>query len=144
MFRAVRRIRARTIEEFFDVGYAASRCGLPKSNRIGIVTVSGGVGVLMADDAIENGLDVCGDARLTRKRASKRWCRSRAPRNPLDTTGQVSSDITLLDQSVEIMLAQASMICSLRFNRRPDCRRSSGRIWQPSQGRCARATRMSQ
>ena len=95
--------RARTIEEFFDVGYAVSRCGLPKSNRIGIVTVSGGVGVLMADDAIEHGLDVV-EMPASAQTAIKALVPFASPRNPLDTTGQVSADRTLLERSVEVML----------------------------------------
>ncbi|MDE2361692.1 MAG: acetate--CoA ligase family protein [Hyphomicrobiales bacterium] len=96
--------RAKTIEEFFDIGLAISSLGLPKSNRIAIVTVSGGVGVLMADDALEAGLDVA-ETPADAQAKIKELVSFAAPRNPVDTTGQVASDRTLLDKVLNIVLA---------------------------------------
>ena len=41
--------RAQSIEEFFDIACAAAVAGMPRNGRTGIVTVSGGVGVLLAE-----------------------------------------------------------------------------------------------
>src|SRR3546814_5766307 len=58
LFRQYNAHRARSIDEFFDVGYACTAGRFPKGNRFGIVTVSGGVGILMADVAAARGLEV--------------------------------------------------------------------------------------
>ena len=50
--------RAHSIDEFFDVAYAASLKKYPKSEKIAFASISGGLGILMADRAIEHGLDV--------------------------------------------------------------------------------------
>ena len=99
--------RAKTIEEFFDVGLAVSRLGLPRGNRVGIVTVSGGVGVLMADDAIEAGLDVA-ELPADAQAAIKAMVPFAAPRNPVDTTGQVAADPTLLDRTLDLVAGSGS------------------------------------
>src|SRR5271170_15500 len=43
--------RVETTEQMLDLTYALSRTALPRGNRLGIVTISGGAGVLMADAA---------------------------------------------------------------------------------------------
>ena len=50
--------RAGDTEELVDVTYACGLGVLPKGPRIGFLTVSGGVGIQMADTAIAAGLDV--------------------------------------------------------------------------------------
>ncbi|MGL4285124.1 MAG: acetate--CoA ligase family protein, partial [Phreatobacter sp.] len=48
--------RARTTEELIDVVEALARRGPLAGNRLGVLTISGGAGVLMADDAEAAGL----------------------------------------------------------------------------------------
>ena len=50
--------RADTTEELLDVAYACTGGIYPNSNRIGLITLSGGVGAQMADHAKGAGLDV--------------------------------------------------------------------------------------
>jgi len=95
--------RAHGIEEFFSIGYALSVGRLPPNDKLGLLTVSGGVGALMADDAADAGLDVA-----PMPEAAQRWLTERvpfaAPRNPVDVTGQVTSDPSLLDDTAQMML----------------------------------------
>lgn len=51
-------IRARTLEELLQVGAAFLRQPLPRGRRVGIVTAGGGWGVIAADAAAEQGLEV--------------------------------------------------------------------------------------
>jgi acyl-CoA synthetase (NDP forming) len=99
--------RAHSIEEFFDLGCAAAVAGLPRNPRTGIVTVSGGVGVLMADHAAMNGLEL---PELSAQTQS--MIRDLVPfagtRNPLDVTGQVINDMSLLTKSLEAMAQDAA------------------------------------
>jgi len=49
---------ARDISEFFGIAASASIAKLPGDRSLGLFTVSGGVGVLMADEALDAKLDV--------------------------------------------------------------------------------------
>ncbi|HEV7912613.1 MAG TPA: CoA-binding protein, partial [Albitalea sp.] len=58
LFRQYGVYRARSIDELFDVAYACSVSRTPpKGNRLGLLTVSGGVGALMADAADDYAMD---------------------------------------------------------------------------------------
>ncbi|WP_194724967.1 acetate--CoA ligase family protein [Noviherbaspirillum malthae] len=95
--------RARTIEDFFNIAYALSISGVPEKGKLGLLTVSGGVGVLMADDAADGNLDVA-----PMPQAAQDWLLEQvpfaAPRNPVDITGQVTSQLDLIETTARVML----------------------------------------
>ena len=77
-------IRAQTVDELFDLAMAFSNQPLPQGNRVAIVTNAGGPGIIAADTAESNGLDV---VRLTADTEEK--LRSGLPeeasvKNPVD------------------------------------------------------------
>lgn len=88
VFRQHGVIRADSIEACFDAAYAAAIAGLPRGRRAGLYTVSGGAGVLMADEAAARGLEVpaLSDAAQAKVLAMIPFA---GVRNPLDITGQV-------------------------------------------------------
>ncbi|WP_332888381.1 acetate--CoA ligase family protein [Candidimonas nitroreducens] len=106
LFRQHGAWRARNIEEFFDIAHCVAVSGLPARPQVGLLTVSGGVGVMMADDAAAAGLDV---AELPAAAQAK--IRARVPfastRNPVDLTGQVTAEPELLEAAARIMLGEA-------------------------------------
>lgn len=106
--------RAHTIEAFFDIAHGLAVCGLPRNTQVGLLTVSGGVGVMMADAAAEAGLDV---AELPQ--AAQARIRARAPlaatRNPVDITGQVTAEPELIEAAARIMLEDGGYGCLLVF-----------------------------
>ena len=55
--------RAHSIDELMDVAYACSMKRYPPNNRVGLITVSGGVGILMADQAEQAFLEEEGERR---------------------------------------------------------------------------------
>ncbi|OWU83119.1 hypothetical protein ATO6_19850 [Oceanicola sp. 22II-s10i] len=89
VFRQYNVVRADSIEECLDIAYAASIAGLPKGPRVGLYTVSGGAGVLMADMAEARGLTVPEFSRETQDKVLA-MVPFAGTRNPLDITGQVS------------------------------------------------------
>ncbi|WP_332610041.1 acetate--CoA ligase family protein [Achromobacter sp. ESBL13] len=105
LFRQYGALRARSIEDFFNLGYALDTWQQrPKGKRLGIFTISGGVGALMADEAEEAGLslpepDAAAQARLLERVPFA------GPRNPVDVTGQVVSEPGLLLATADDMLA---------------------------------------
>ena len=50
--------RARTTDELLDVAYALSKGLLPKGPRVGVISISGGVGVQIADFVSDAGLEM--------------------------------------------------------------------------------------
>lgn len=58
IFRECGAYRARSIEEMIDVAYLVSVSGLPRNREISVLTVSGGIGILLADAAAELGLEL--------------------------------------------------------------------------------------
>ncbi|MDP9880929.1 acyl-CoA synthetase (NDP forming) [Variovorax boronicumulans] len=103
VFRQYGVLRARNLTEFFDLAHSAAVAGRPRDRSIGLFTLSGGVGALMADEASAQGLD----ARPLSEAAQdtlRRWVPFAAPRNPVDITGQVTNDMTLIDRTARVML----------------------------------------
>ncbi len=95
--------RARDIAEFFGIAASASIATLPADRSIGLFTLSGGVGVLMADEAHDRGLDVRPmpqDAQAT----IRSWVPFAGPANPVDITGQVTNDLALIERTARLML----------------------------------------
>tara|TARA_R110000751_G_scaffold30663_19_gene78330 strand:- start:1942 stop:4074 length:2133 start_codon:yes stop_codon:yes gene_type:complete len=90
-------IRARSIEELFSLGYALDRLPLPRSRRLGVVTGSGGVGVLLADDAASRGLEVAPLSAEVGRRI-KEIVPYAGVSNPVDVTGQVLNDPALFER----------------------------------------------
>ena len=95
--------RAGDTEELLDVTYACSLGVLPKGPRIGLLTVSGGVGIQMADAAVAVGLDVAPMPETAQARM-KTLLPYAATRNPVDATAQVFNDPELIDAYLDIML----------------------------------------
>ena len=97
--------RARNEEHMLDIVEVLGACTLPAGRGIGIVTQSGGAGVLMADRAEEMGLQVAELAPQTRDALSKVIPGFGTTGNPVDVTGQFVADPRLLLDSVRIVMA---------------------------------------
>ncbi len=95
--------RAGDTEELLDVTYACRLGVLPMGPRIGFLTVSGGVGIQMADAAVAAGLDVAAMPESAQKRL-KSLLPFAATRNPVDATAQVFNNPELIDAYLDIML----------------------------------------
>ena len=101
LFRQFGVYRADSIEEFFDIARSCVVGTRPANERVAMVTVSGGVGVLMADDANRRGLDVAPMPDAAQRQMLE-LVPFAAARNPIDVTGQVLNDPTLLDKAIEL------------------------------------------
>lgn len=94
--------RADSIDELFDVAQACANGRLPTGRNVGILTVSGGAGVLMADEASSRGLAVPLVPEATRAKMLK-LVPFAGVNNPVDVTAQVLSDMSLLPKFLEMM-----------------------------------------
>ncbi len=105
LFRQYGVLRAQTIEEFFNLGYALSVLpARPHKRTLGVLTISGGVGALMADDAEDAGLAMPAMPEAAQQRLLARIPYA-GPRNPVDVTGQAVSEQGLLEAAALDMLA---------------------------------------
>lgn len=106
--------RARTIEEQLDVVYAAHRARPAAGRRLGMVTLSGGVGAQLCDAADRYGLELPELPEQARERV-----RSLLPyatvANPIDCTAQVLQDSDVLTAAVETILDQRSYDSLIAF-----------------------------
>jgi len=95
--------RASTTAEQLDIAAACSRGVYPKSNSLGIFTMSGGFGIQMADDAELVGLDVkpMPDKAQEELKAMLPYA---SPRNPVDATAQAVTDLPLMTSFISAML----------------------------------------
>ena len=98
-------IRARNEEHMLDMVEGFAYCGLPQGCGLGIVTQSGGAGVLMADRAEELGLTVPVLGTATQRALQQTIPGFGASGNPVDVTGQFLGDPALLRESVKIVMA---------------------------------------
>lgn len=95
--------RAETTEEQLDIAEACLRGIFPQGRSLGIVTLSGGVGVQMCDAAEKYGLDVTpmpADA----QQELKALLPFAAVANPIDTTAQMMNDMSLVTKNFRIVL----------------------------------------
>ncbi len=114
LFRQYGVHRADTFEELVQVAYAGSFGRYPAGRRLGIVTVSGGVGVLMADAAIAHGLSVPEMPAAVQRRL-KELIPFAGTRNPVDTTAQMINNIDLIRENLRLMLEQGGVDAIVLF-----------------------------
>ena len=95
--------RAHSLEEFFDIAAACAVGVLPRNDRVGLVTVSGGIGVLMADTAVRAGLEVPAMPETAQEKI-RTLVSFAAARNPVDITGHAVNVPTLTDQALAIVI----------------------------------------
>ncbi len=114
VFEEVAAWRASSIEEMVDGALACAQRCFPRGRRLGIVTISGGIGVLMADAAAAAGLELppLPDAAQAAIRAMLPFA---SPRNPVDATAQIVNDKTLLDRSMAVVVEQGGFDIVLVF-----------------------------
>src|SRR5690606_17154145 len=82
--------RANTIEQMLDIAYLCTHLPLPANAQAGILTVSGGIGVLMTDDAERHGIDIPSIPPALQNRIHG-LVPFAIGDNPLDTTAQVGA-----------------------------------------------------
>ncbi|MBO0737560.1 MAG: acetate--CoA ligase family protein, partial [Alphaproteobacteria bacterium] len=105
VFRQLGVERAVTPEDLIEIAYACTRGRLPRSRRLAVMTVSGGAGVLMADAAEREGVE------LTPLSAEAQaevlgWVPFAAARNPIDLTAQPMNEPALIDKGFDLLLGR--------------------------------------
>jgi acyl-CoA synthetase (NDP forming) len=95
----------------------AFRCGrLPKGNRLAIITISGGAGILMTDECIARGMQV---PKLAQQTAEK--LRSFVPAygsllNPVDVTAAIFNNTELIGLTLQAIVDDPNVDCVAMIN----------------------------
>jgi acyl-CoA synthetase (NDP forming) len=114
VFREYNVHRAQTLDELVDVAYGCAAGVFPKSNRLGVVTLSGGVGIQMADAAADLGLEL---PRMPDEAQQKvlAMVPFAGPANPVDTTAQVVNDWTMFTNILGIVADEGNVHSVVSF-----------------------------
>lgn len=113
VLRAHGAIRVCDTEQMLDFAYVARKRIYPVENSLGVVTVSGGAGIVASDEAEQQELPMppMPEDAQTELRALLPFC---APVNPVDCTAQALNDLSLFQKFTHAALAKggyASVIC---------------------------------
>lgn len=118
-------LRARNTEEALDIAYAATKRIYPVHNTLGVLTVSGGAGVLISDAAEALGFDMPAmpEAAQAALKAKISFC---APRNPVDCTAQTFNQPALIGEFAESLVTDGGYSSILAFFTQAGGSRSMG------------------
>lgn len=93
LFKQTGVIRVYSVEEMIDIVYLLERInGAPKGNNLAIVTTSGGAGILLADRASDNNINVPALNEETQEEVEKYIPAFGSAFNPVDVTAQVINE----------------------------------------------------
>lgn len=114
VFRDSGAIRADSAEQLLDFAEVAAHGIYPSRNRLGVMTVSGGAGVLMSDAAEAHGIEMPAMPQATQDRL-RAVLPFAAFRNPLDCTAHLVNDHSLLDSFLGAMMDEGDYDAILSF-----------------------------
>lgn len=107
-------VRAQTTDHLLDVARTATRRIFPVDNTLGVITVSGGAGVIVSDAAELHGLAMpeMPAAAQQQLKALIPFC---APRNPVDCTAQYMNDLSIAGRFAEAVVSEGGYGAILAF-----------------------------
>ena len=114
LFRQYGVLRVDTTDQMIDAAYAAARAVFPNGDRIGLMSISGGVGVQMADAAADLALDVAPMPEAAQNKLLELLPFASA-RNPVDVTAQAFNDISMISKNLWIMLEEGNYDAIVAF-----------------------------
>jgi acyl-CoA synthetase (NDP forming) len=99
-------IEIRDVDDLVDYAKAFRMKKLPAGNRVGVLTLSGGAGVLLADRCVEHGLELPPLTDATRERLAKTLVSFASFENPVDATAHGYNDnFASYGEAVRLVLA---------------------------------------
>jgi acetyltransferase len=99
-------IRVHNYDELFQTASLFSKGRIPKGNKVGILTSTGGGGIIMADYYTKLGLTVPDPSPKTQALASKEIADFGKVANPFDLTGQIFSDPEMFKRCMKLFVEE--------------------------------------
>ena len=103
-FRQSGIIQIDDIQDVIDYGRAFRYGKLPAGNRVAIVTISGGAGILMTDECVARGMQVPPLAPKTVEKLRAFVPSFGSLLNPVDITAGIFNDLTLIKRTLNVIL----------------------------------------
>jgi len=107
-------VRVQTTEQMLDIARLAVRGIYPANNTLGVITVSGGAGVIISDAADAIGLPMPAMPQASQERLLK-LLPFAAPRNPVDVTAQFLNEMSLISTFTDALIAEGQYTSVLGF-----------------------------
>ena len=107
-------VRARTTEEMLDIALLATRRIYPVRGTMGVMTVSGGAGVLISDAAEAAGVAMP-EMPVEAQEKLRGLISFSAPRNPVDCTAQAFNDFPMVEKFLDSLCADGGYTTILNF-----------------------------
>ncbi|KQP49340.1 acetate--CoA ligase family protein [Pseudorhodoferax sp. Leaf274] len=107
-------VRAQSTDHLLDVARTATRRIFPVAGTLGVITVSGGAGVIVSDAAEVHGLAMP-EMPAAAQRRLKELIPFCAPRNPVDCTAQFMNDLGIAGLFAEAVVAEGGYGAILAF-----------------------------
>lgn len=107
-------IRVQSADQLLDFARVAAHGIFPDPNRLGVLTVSGGAGVLMSDAAEDRGIEMPEMPDEAQQRL-KQVLPFASFRNPVDCTAHIVNDTSLLNTCLEAMTTEGRYSSIIAF-----------------------------
>jgi acyl-CoA synthetase (NDP forming) len=115
-FRQAGIIQVEDIQDVIDYGRAFRGGRLPRGNRLAIITISGGAGILMTDECISRGMALAQLAPETVARLREFVPSFGALGNPVDVTAAIFNDLTLINRTLQAIVEDPGVDCIAMIN----------------------------
>lgn len=107
-------VRVHSTDQMMDIARLATRGIYPADNSLGVITVSGGAGVIISDAAEEVGLPMPEMPADSQAKLLK-LLPFAAPRNPVDVTAQYLNEMSLLNTFTDTLITEGGYTSILGF-----------------------------
>ena len=97
------------VEPIVDIAKVFAQGRLPKGNRVGVLSISGGSSIVYADAAVKGGLTLPPFSEVTLAALRKVVPAFASPENPADVTASFFNDMRILTSALEVVLADPNI-----------------------------------
>lgn len=115
-FRQKGIIQVEDIQDLVDYGRALKSGRKPKGNRLAIITISGGAGILMTDECVAGGMQLAQLAPETVEKLRQFVPSFGSLGNPVDVTAAIFNDLTLINKTLQAINDDPGVDCIAMIN----------------------------
>jgi acetyl coenzyme A synthetase (ADP forming)-like protein len=109
VFRQKGIIRVEEVEDLYLTASTLAKCQQSQGNRVGIITTTGGGGVILTDKLVEMGMNIPELSSNTSAKLKETKASFGIVKNPLDLTAQVVNDPLLFPKSIETFIQDENL-----------------------------------
>lgn len=108
-FRQAGLIEVDDVEPIVDIAKLVAHGRMPRGGNVGVLSISGGSGIVFADRAVDRGLALPAFSAATVAALKKIIPAFGSIQNPADVTAGIFNDMSLLTRTIEIVLADENV-----------------------------------